>query len=521
MIKTIKVFPPIGVARLGNSRDEFFIGPERPLDFATPAGGYRDASGRIKRQAARFRLFGFDENGKLAGEVTMDQAEEITWTVHVANTKAAADRFFGRNERNPGPRNAAARDRSQLRLDPGPVSVTGKNVAFPDLARSRAAGQAKEFLINQQFLDRPIRLTLGTATTDDEGRLLVLGGHGESKSPTNATLHGPGSNFANHDGWYDDVSDGKVGATVRLKGGTSPTVVGAWVIVAPPKYAPDIHHVVSLYDTLLQRAVDERMMPSPFADPAFKPSIAEDILPLLVRAANVRWVYSGGDAEFDAGASFHRLFNPLPPAAKAVIFNKLSLPPAKPGDPAAGGGDMPRMFSDLYRDGTNGTLTKTQHKMIEMWKNGTTVAGTPPSPGDPITPNGLTRAALEPCVGGAFYPGIEASWKIRDVFPFVEPFRLDPSRVQPGDVSSQMSLPWQSDFLDCAVETPQDTGETLVWWPAQRPIDVLRAGSNTYVPWARTTPNGTREMSVEEMVTQWPDLGFLVARNGRIEDSRT
>jgi len=156
-----------------------------------------------------------------------------------------------------------------------------------------------------------------------------------------------------------------------------------------------------------------------------------------------------------------------------------------------------------------------------MWKNGTTVAGTPPSPGDPITPNGLTRAALEPCVGGAFYPGIEASWKIRDVFPFVEPFRLDPSRVQPGDVSSQMSLPWQSDFLDCAVETPQDTGETLVWWPAQRPIDVLRAGSNTYVPWARTTPNGTREMSVEEMVTQWPDLGFLVARNGRIEDSRT
>ena len=176
MIKTIKVFPPIGVARLGNSRDEFFIGPERPLDFATPAGGYRDASGRIKRQAARFRLFGFDENGKLAGEVTMDQAEEITWTVHVANTKAAADRFFGRNERNPGPRNAAARDRSQLRLDPGPVSVTGKNVAFPDLARSRAAGQAKEFLINQQFLDRPIRLTLGTATTDDEGRLLVLGG---------------------------------------------------------------------------------------------------------------------------------------------------------------------------------------------------------------------------------------------------------------------------------------------------------------------------------------------------------
>ncbi len=58
MIKTIKVYPPIGIARLGNSKDGYFIGPERPDDVVTPPGGFRDAAGLIKRQGARFHLFG-------------------------------------------------------------------------------------------------------------------------------------------------------------------------------------------------------------------------------------------------------------------------------------------------------------------------------------------------------------------------------------------------------------------------------------------------------------------------------
>jgi len=522
MISTIKIYPPIGIARLGNSPNGYFIGPERPLDSPPPAGGYRDAAGTIKRQAARFRLFGFDENGKLAGEVTFAEADEITWTVHVANTKAAAERFVGRDDPNRQLRNAGVHDRTQLRLDPGPVSVSGKNPDFADLAQSKANGRTQEFAIQQLFLGRPIQLTLGTATTDDEGRLLVLGGHGESKSPTNATLSETGpNNFANHDGWYDDVSDGVVSATVRLKDGTSPAVSSAWVIVGPPKYAPGIYHVVSLYDTLRQQAVDRRLMPSPFADPTFQPSITTDILPLLTRAANMRWVYSGGDLQFDPATSFHHTFNALPPVQKATVFNRLSVPSNTPGDPGTGGGDMPRMWSDIYPNGTNGTLTRIQHKMIEMWKNGEAVPGSTPSPGDPITPEGLTRAALEACVGGAFFPGIEASWKLRDVFPFAEPFRLDAAQMHPGDVTSQMSLPWQSDFLDCAVEPSDDAGEDLVWWPAQRPIFVLRAGTNTYIPWARTTANGTQEMSIEQMITRWGDLGFVLEANGRFEDSRT
>ena len=58
-ITTVKIFPSIGVARLGNS-PESFVGPEIPGDRTPPPDGYRDSHCRIKRQAARFRLFGFD-----------------------------------------------------------------------------------------------------------------------------------------------------------------------------------------------------------------------------------------------------------------------------------------------------------------------------------------------------------------------------------------------------------------------------------------------------------------------------
>jgi len=514
MIQSVKIYPPIGFARLGNSSDAYFIGPENPAQ--PPPSGFRDATGAVKRQAARFRLFGFDENGKLVGEITLDDAISITWTVHVANTKAAADKFFGKGESNRGLRNAGVtQNRDQLKLDPGPVSVSGRNQSFADLSASRAAGFVKEFSIDQQFLGQRIQLTLGCATTDDKGRLIVLGGHGESKSPIGASLQG--GDFADHDGWYDDVSEGAISATVQLNDNSTPTVASAWVVCAPPKFAPGLQNPVTLYDTLFQAAVDRNASLSPFNDPNFKPSLAVDILPILMRAANMRWVYANNAAQFDPATSFHHTFQTMPPSTRAAVFARLSTPSNTPGAPGSGG-SMPRMWSDLYPSGPNGTLTRIQFKMMEMWKDGVFVPGTPLAPADPITPDGLTRAALDACVGAAFYPGIEASWKIRDVFPFVEPFRLDSSQVNPGDVSAQMSLPWQSDFLDCAVE-PGNAGKNLVWWPAQRPINVLKAGSNDYIPWARLSDANPTEMSPDDMVTGWANLGFLVAANGRFEET--
>src|SRR5947208_2946631 len=65
-----KIHPAIGVARVGNSPTEFFIGPELPGKGATGADGglgsavplYKDGAGMIKRQAARFRIWMYKWN---------------------------------------------------------------------------------------------------------------------------------------------------------------------------------------------------------------------------------------------------------------------------------------------------------------------------------------------------------------------------------------------------------------------------------------------------------------------------
>src|SRR5437762_2142645 len=91
-ITTIRVHPSIGIARLGNSPD-FFIGPLRPRDVTSPAGGYKDPQCRVKRQAAQFRLFAYDENDALVQEITAADAT-IQWTAHLVNRKAAANPGF-------------------------------------------------------------------------------------------------------------------------------------------------------------------------------------------------------------------------------------------------------------------------------------------------------------------------------------------------------------------------------------------------------------------------------------------
>ena len=57
-IVSAAIYPPVGVARVGNSQDEFFIGPEVPHPLPRPPGFYRDATGALKRQAARSEFTG-------------------------------------------------------------------------------------------------------------------------------------------------------------------------------------------------------------------------------------------------------------------------------------------------------------------------------------------------------------------------------------------------------------------------------------------------------------------------------
>ena len=492
-IKTIKIHPAIGIARVGNSPGEFFIGPEFPGGGTPPPGGYKDRNYRVKRQAARFRLFGYDRHGKLVKELDATDAT-IDWSVHLANAKAAWHQFAGLAKNTP-PRNAAVANRARLIIDPGPRSVSGLM-------------QSARFDTGS-FMGK--KVPLGELRTDELGRLLVLGGFGHSDSPVNAPI----TTFANNDGWHDDVSDGPVTATVRLHGSDKVMhAAGAWVIVGPPKFAPAIDNITTLYDVLLQVAVDKLG----YVLPA-KPSFTHDVYPILERAMRMKWVSKL------SGSAHQTLVAVIPPPgsakARAAIFQHLR----NPSD--GSGGDMPMVWSDHYgmqadaRDAVrlhtemgeaeNQPVTRIQYRVMEQWQDGDFVSdwsGTP-APEAAISPAGLDRAALEPCVGGAFYPGIEAGWLMRDVYHFQEPFRLSHSGLVAGDITKQMSVPWQSDFNDCQFEDP------LAWWPAQRPDDVFPARGNTQLQWTRGIVN-----SPEDMIAKWHRLGFVVQKGDRYVESR-
>ena len=498
-IETIKIHPAIGIARLGNSPTGFFIGPEKPGVHARPQGGYKDSQHRIKRQAARFRLFGYDKKGKLVKEITSADAR-IEWTVHLANSKGAWKRFEGLNANTPL-RNAGVVDRSTLTIDPGPRSVIGSN--------ETATFESGKFL--------GALVPLGEIRTDSKSRLLVLGGFGHSASPTNKPL----TTFANNDAWHDDVSDGPVSATVTFKqGGQTFTAIGSWVIVGAPKFAPQLDNVITLYDVLLQVAVDKLGV-----KPPVRPSFTKDIYPLLQRAIKMRWVsgmvahpMSHADMKHPAHEEHHgKVVGPahatlpavIPPpgsaAARKAIFDKLR-DPSLPGEEVSGESDMPMIHSDFYPADSSEPLTRLQYEAMKKWMNGNFINdwSGPPAASTIITPAGLDRAGLESCVGGAFYPGIEGSWLLRDTYTYLEPFRLDPTNLKPGDITKQMAVPWQADYNDCAQE-----GE-LAWWPAQRPDDVFPEAGGPQVPWTRGI---VKDMS--DMVQKWHRLGFVVKKGAR------
>lgn len=79
-VTRVAIHPAIGLARVGNSPDAFFFAPEVP--GATPRGPFKDANGAVAKQAARFRLYGYDQDGRVVGELTADLAEirlEVSW----------------------------------------------------------------------------------------------------------------------------------------------------------------------------------------------------------------------------------------------------------------------------------------------------------------------------------------------------------------------------------------------------------------------------------------------------------
>jgi hypothetical protein len=516
-----EVYPPIGIARVGNSVDAFFIGPEVPHPKPENPGFYRDAHGAIKRQATRFRIYGYNKAGEVVKELTVDDAV-IDWKVHVANKKAAWYKFtlamdipeVNRPEVEPARRrNAqiAGEDRRQLEIDPGARTIHGRNTE----------GSTYHF-DSGKFLGEGV--SLGELRTDDAGRLIFLGGRGVSRSLYGARPY----DFANNDGWYDDVSDGPVTARVWMDGVEIP-VEPAWVVVAPPNYAPELKSIRTLYDLM----VDVSGGPPTLLDPAagvIDPgtvSFSRHILPIFERMCQLQWVNGGFASHFGWGGvqeflrpDYLARLSSLPNAQtdslaarehaelRTQVFNSFRNYENNNGSRSL----WPWIYGDsMDIDGSQHldlALSNLQLARLRKWANGDFVPDYNPTSTHHDTlekvplveqPATLTEAALSYCLADAFHPGCEITWVIRFRWLFSRRFRIKHrpasmpesdygdvllphvalatsgplSAFGPGDLTKWMAIPWQTDTASCRSDYEDYTPFTPTFWPARVPNHVL------------------------------------------------
>jgi hypothetical protein len=497
-----KIHPAIGIARLGNHDDKFTIGPEVPGGPSLELVGGREkavsdykADQLIKRQGARFRIYEYsDDSGSMhpVREITSETAgvTKITWTVHLANRKAAASMIFAKGDRNQGV------PKDKLVIDAGAQSIAGAN-AGP--LRLSGTFQAKHI--------GPVPVPLGDLRSDAAGRLIVLGGFGKSFSPTGRSLQ----NTFNNDDWCDDTSDGSVTATIRFKKKSVAVEVPAWVIVGPPDFAPPIGNIISLYEVAYDVAHAKFGV---HYDPELaggKISFARHIYPILRRTVDLYWVdlsLEGGHAP-GAGGFF------LDPTQFALLSSN-NPDPASPArkrreavlrkvrKPDGTGGAMPKLNAE-FDTGRRPRLTAVQYDILQHWASGqfeadwsgdpATLPAAPPLANRNVTdqPFALDKAALDACVGASFYPGIEAPRNMREDPDLYEDVLRIQRHLPAGTITQGLAVPWQTDFGAC--------GEG--WWPAQRPNDIMRHGERK--DW---------DESIHDWVSDWSKLGFVKATGG-------
>ncbi len=490
-----RVFPAIGIARIGNSPD-FFVGPEskgsRGRDLG--AGGetevhdFKDAAFRVKKQSARFHLYERATAAEPFIPAALPAGATVRWTVRVANKK---DGIIRPNS----PPNAGTIPGLRPTLDP---ARTNRIIDSGNIAISGAEVDGK--FLDGTHVGSAVRL--GELRTDAQGRLLVLGANGVSKSNPVTALPVPplsrNDDFYNNVNWYDDVCDGPVSAeVVDSAGNVIATASGAWVIVAPPDFTPGSESVTSLYDIIQQVAVSQGWLPKPNTT-----SFTRDIYPLLRRARSLRWshgrknpvtgIVSSEQNWSDIGDDYSTLAST---AASQATLRAMQF-------------GFVRQVETLLRQYR---LTEVQVDHLRRWAAGTFESdwvGVPGTTG--VSPDGLTEAALRGTAGQGFFPGIEGGRILTDptIYRMSFDFRIDPTKLSPGDVTALMAQPWQADFFKCDDD----------WWPSQRP-DIAPQLDGSFRMWARI---GTRDgnssappaqrISHQELVDHAMQLGIVTPR---------
>lgn len=289
--------------------------------------------GQLKKMAQRFYVYECDAEGKPVKPISADDYH-IKWKVEVANKKPFWYKFnncldlsiVSKNEdvspnvalnklapggsttyRNPNVLNMGERDdgynyREELVNRVPAVSVdrhTHKrhlNGSFPFVPDSDGTSRLARSMGCE---DQSVRL--GTIEYDDgkypdgaedkphyRGTLIFYAGDGVSASLNPSDLN---TDFADNSNWYDDICDGRVTATLTPKNGGKKDAVtlddpssAAWIVTAPPNYAPQIDPLSTMFDLITGAAEAKERY--------FEPGLSL-VIPLMYRLYRMQWVNLG------------------------------------------------------------------------------------------------------------------------------------------------------------------------------------------------------------------------------------
>ncbi len=505
----LKISPSIGVARLGNSTQQFCLSPDAigGLPYEADASGnklgpvqnFKDDQSQVRRQGQVFKIL--DKNNE---ELTCDTPNiaSMEWTVHLANKKAAwyqyseleGNLLYGTQNsyknRNVPFRNASKiteSERQTLIIDPGPRTVSGPNQSIGFDKESVPDGYPAQYPPETVTSGTPIT-TLGDLKTDDQGRLIVLGGYG------NAGGNEPLTSYGGSDTWHDDTADGAVYCKITYTDGSDPDTLQAWVIIGSPDFAPEIVNISTLSDSMFDVGVryfdlvPDMCQGGVFDTSYNKVNYQRDILPIIQRFAGYQWV-----ANVQSMMAFTANlidFSDPSPENKANRENYFSYF-RRPNDKTDTSSDQPQ--SELFKvDGANSfpmmplnsgsnsvsnetivkflSLNDTQYFMLKQWTNGD-FENNPSF--DPLPISIADQASVGNCVGLPMCPGIEVTWSVQNSNIYAAPYvisdqrglggyhttGLTPSRdecegggCEPGDLTKRMACPWQADFFQCTVQ---------------------------------------------------------------------
>lgn len=593
-MQNFRLSPSVGVARLGNAPGQFYLAPteigglpqeaDRFGNAKGPVGNFKDTKGRVRRQGQPFRIY-CEDKGKQR-ELTLDSPEiaQIRWIAHLANKKAAwyqyqeleGNLLYGaRNSytvRKVPLRNKKAKSRKSrqaLIVDPGPRELAGTHQKAEFDEKSMPAGYPGHFPTSQ--VDHGTAVTsLGSLVTDDEGRLVVLGGYGHAGG------NEPLTSYGGSDTWHDDVSDGPVYCTIEFteESKLKAITLQAWCIVGSPDYAPEIVNISNLSDTMFDVGVRAfglvpKMCRNGKWNKSFKANYWRDIAPIFERMGVYQWV-----ANVQPMMSFANEDGTLSDPGKANRANRQNVyeyfralndnlkpgsnPPQQTLMRSQGDSILPMLPLNSGSNSVSNAnivkflaLNETQYFLLGQWADGK-FDNNPDF--DPYPVPADDEASVGNCVGLPMCPGIEVTWSVQNPAIYAAPYviadhkgeggyeqtGLDPNRdecegggCEPGDLTKRMACPWQADFFQCTVQpvnftnprankkgtTPLPPTYYAYWWPPQAPWDVIIGEETAAGQAAGHLPMGEQANyarginSFVQMVEYWYALAFIRNRN--------